>query len=381
MYFDYVVLPAIFFVVGILTVWLSIGRMVSLPTKPFRMWRKIAERMVLCMVVLVAATVAVSSAYNAVVLEILHAIHPAPGSFYVVNGHKMHLYCTGSGSPTIVLEAGWGVSSPVLGWGDFQPSLAQITRVCSYDRAGLGWSEAQPGASDADHVAANLHELLAQAGVTGPIVLLSHSWGGIYVRDYMTHYPANVQGLVLMDSSTPDQMKRMEALNGPQNPSHLGLIIRMYRIFYSTGFPRLMGMCKPVAGFEPNAGRLLAEDQCRMHFDSLKNEYDNFDVSSSETLHTGPYGALPILIISHDPAAGVDPKEPPEARKIEPLWNQLQEELKPLSTHSLRIIAKGSGHEVHLDRKELVLQEVRLFIAQIRGLAPQPTNYGSTITG
>ena len=135
MIFDYLVMPAIFSLVGTLLVWLSVRRMISLSTKPCRMWRKVAERIVLSIVVLVAATIALSSAYNAIAMQIFWETHPAPGSFYQVNGHKMHLYCTGSGSPTIVLEAGWGVSTPVMGWGNFQPDLAKITRVCSYDRA------------------------------------------------------------------------------------------------------------------------------------------------------------------------------------------------------------------------------------------------------
>src|SRR5208282_834054 len=101
MIFDYVVMPAIFLLVGILIVWLCVRRMISLSKKPFRIWRKVAERIVLPVVVLVAAVVALSSATNAIIMQIYWANHPAPGSFYPVHGHKMHLYCTGSGSPTI----------------------------------------------------------------------------------------------------------------------------------------------------------------------------------------------------------------------------------------------------------------------------------------
>jgi pimeloyl-ACP methyl ester carboxylesterase len=378
MIFDYVVMPVIYVVAGAPIVWLSVRRMISLSAKPFRMWRKVAERIVLSIVVLVAATVTLSSAYNAIAMQIFWARHPAPGAFYQVNGHKMHLYCTGTGSPTIVLEAGWGVSTPVLGWGDFQPDLAKITRVCSYDRAGLGWSEPQPGPGDADHIAANLHELLGQAGITGPIVLLSHSMGGVDVRDYATHYPANVAGLILLDSSTPYQAQRIAAATGQHEQAHLRTIIRITRFFYSAGVPRLFGMCKPVAGLEPSNARALGEDSCRMHFDALVNEYFNFDASSAETVHTGPYGALPILIVSQD-TAKIDPRDP-GAAKMQSLWNEMQEDLKKLSTHSQRIIAKGSGHEVHQERKALVVSHVQLFIAQIRGSAPQPASYGTTVT-
>ncbi len=380
MIFDYIVMPVIFLVAGLFIAWVSVRRIIALSQKPFRLWRKIVERVALSIVALLSAALALSSGYNAVVSQIFWATHPAPGAFYNVNGYKMHLYCIGSGSPTIVMEAGWGVSTPVLGWGNLQPELAQITRTCSYDRAGLGWSEPRPEPGDADHVAANLHELLAQAGVTGPLVLLSHSWGGIYLRDYITHYPTNVQGLILLDSSTPDQQKRYAAVAGPEDDSHLALLIRIDRLIYSAGIPRLMGACKPPAGWEAHAGKALGEDGCRMHFDALLNEYKNFDASGAETLHNGPFGALPLLIISHDPETGASPNEPPEARKLESLEAQMQEEQKLLSTHSLRIIAKGSGHEVHTDRKALVVSQVRLFIAQLRGTAPQPTRWGETIT-
>jgi len=380
MIFDYVVLPLLFFTIGLLITWLCIRRFIRLSQTHYRLWRKIAERIVLFAVALVSVIVSISSAYNVIAMHIFWAAQHAPGSFYQVNGRAMHLYCTGSGEPTVVLEAGWGVSSPVIGWGDFQPDLAKITRVCSYDRAGLGWSEPQPGPADADHIAANLHALLTQAGVTGPIILLAHSMGGVDVRDYMAHYPDHVAGLILLDSSTPYQQQRLEAVTGPTTTPHMALIVRIYRTVYSSGIQRLMGMCKPASGLEPHTARALGEDRCRMHFDALFNEYNNFDTSSAETVHSGPFGDLPILIVSHDPAKGADPSNPPDAMKIEPVWNQMQEELKNLSTHSQRIIAKGSGHEVHSNRKALVLSRVQLFIAQIRGTAPQPASYGATVT-
>ena len=139
-------------------------------------------------------------------------------------------------------------------------------------------------------------------------------------------------------------------------------------------------MCKPPAGWEPGAAKAASEDSCRSHFDALLKEYKNFDASSAETLHSGPFGALPLLIISHDPATGAYPNEPPQARKTEPLEAQMQEEQKQLSTRSLRIIAKGATHEVHADRKALVVNQVQLFIEQLRGTVPQPTNYGATVT-
>jgi hypothetical protein len=106
--------------------------------------------------------------------------------------------------------------------------------------------------------------------------------------------------------------------------------------------------------------------------------------TGEETMHTGPYGALPILIISQDTTKVLSMPHPANRRagwaKMAKRWDESQEELKKLSTHSRRIIAKGSGHGVQGDRRDLILKEVPLFIEQIRGTAPQPTNYGSTTT-
>jgi hypothetical protein len=110
-------------------------------------------------------------------------------------------------------------------------------------------------------------------------------------------------------------------------------------------------------------------------------ELDSIDQSGHETVHTGPYGALPILIFSHDPAKSL-PKQNPTKSMIssENAWGQMQEDLKKLSTRSRRIIARNSDHYIHFDRADLIEKEVPIFIEQIRGTAPQPTNYGSTVT-
>jgi hypothetical protein len=108
---------------------------------------------------------------------------------------------------------------------------------------------------------------------------------------------------------------------------------------------------------------------------------DNLDRSGQETIHSGPYGALPILIFSHDPARTLSKHNPPrQMQEMENAWGQMQEDLKKLSTRSRRIVAKGSSHYIQLNRPELINKEVPLFIEQIRGAAPQPTNYGTTIT-
>jgi len=377
MNFDYVVLPAIIFVVGVLLIWLSVRRLLSLSTRSYRMWRKVVERIVLSIVVLFVAFVAGSSAWNAIALHHFWATNSPPGAFYSVNGHTMHIICTGSGSPTIVLEAGLG--NDALTWGGVQPVLSNTTRVCSYDRAGFGWSDPLPAPRDADHIAAELHELLLQAKVTGPIVLMGHSIAGIYMRDYATRYPEGIVGIVFEDGSTPLQdensvMKAAESKSKTPPPWALELLAKSAM---SMGVPRLLGMCsQSIKGFDARAAKLQAEDICHTNVSPMFTAMDGVNQSGQETIHTGPYGAMPILIISEDPAkmaAGA----PADVANV---WSQMQEDLKKLSTRSRRIIAKDSTHYIHIDRAELIEKEVPLFIQQIRGTAPQPDNWGSTIT-
>jgi pimeloyl-ACP methyl ester carboxylesterase len=129
--------------------------------------------------------------------------YPMPGESFDVGGHRLHLNCTGTGSPTVVLENGLSETSPL--WSAITAQVAKTTRVCAYDRAGQGWSGDADGPQDGLAVAADLHTLLARAGETGPYVLAGHSSGGTLAMTYAARYPTQVAGLVLLDSSSPHQ--------------------------------------------------------------------------------------------------------------------------------------------------------------------------------
>ena len=122
---------------------------------------------------------------------ILHHVRAlTPGRVYLVSGYRMHMNCMGSGSPTLILDAGLGNDSLI--WGGVQPALAKSTSVCAYDRAGWGLSQPVPGPQDANHIADELHGLLDAAGIHGPVVLIGHSIAGIYIRAYASRYPAQI---------------------------------------------------------------------------------------------------------------------------------------------------------------------------------------------
>ncbi len=369
----YGLIPVLFVLVGILVAWLATRRLLALRSTNYPRWHKAIEGPVLSMLAVAALAVTCSSAYNAVMLYRFR--HSPPGQTFRVDGHTMRIDCSGSGSPAIVLDAGLGNDGLI--WGRVQPALAKTTRVCSYDRAGFGWSDALPPPRDADHIAAELHGLLAEAQVTGPIVLMGHSIAGIYIRDYATRYPENVVGLIFVDGSTPLQNRNpaFKAHPNPPPPSSFQTLLNKAK--FAVGIPRLLGECSDsLPGFDPHAAQLQAEDQCHDRSAAVDAELESFDRSGEETVHTGPYGTLPILIFSQDPVRTAQSL----TMDMVMAWNQMQEDLKQLSTRSRRIIAKGSSHYIQGDRADLIEREVPKFIEQIRGTAPQPTDYGSTQT-
>jgi pimeloyl-ACP methyl ester carboxylesterase len=378
--FEYFAAPAVLSLICIVIGWLSIRHLRSLPARFSSHGFRLFDRLILFAMIIGSGALAVSAGFNAWALLRFTQFARPPGQIYFVNGHRMHLDCEGSGSPAVVLDSGLGSDSLI--WGGVQSQLAKTTRVCSYDRAGFGWSDRVPGPRDADHITAELHQLLAQAEVTGPIVLVGHSIAALYIRDYAAHYPQDVAGLIFVDGSTPLQDENPALMAAGETGLGRKTSIMVMRSAAMTGFSRLIGGCaRPIPDFDAARGQLLSEDLCHPKYGSIERELDSFNASGRETVHAGPFGALPVLIFSQDPAAATSRRfVPRELIDMETAWSRMQEDLKTLSTHSRRIIARGSGHAVQIDRADLIRREVPLFIEQIRGTAPEPAKYGSTVT-
>jgi pimeloyl-ACP methyl ester carboxylesterase len=166
-----------------------------------RQLRSRGARWQLHLVIGVLALASIGGGYETVREATDARAYPAPGRLIDVGGHRLHLNCTGSGSPTVVLEPGAGMMSSALGW--IAPAVARDTRVCVYDRAGRGWSEPADGPQDALRTATDLHTLLHRGQVPGPYVLAGHSFGGLYALTFAARYPDEVAGMVLIDSTAP----------------------------------------------------------------------------------------------------------------------------------------------------------------------------------
>jgi pimeloyl-ACP methyl ester carboxylesterase len=155
----------------------------------------------------------IGAAYETVREAQDRSAYAAPGDLVDVGGHRLHVNCTGTGSPTVVLEAGLGEPSTIMaGW--IAPAVSPTTRVCVYDRAGKGWSDPAPEGADPLAVVTDLHTLLERHGETGPFVLAGHSSGGVYVQAYAATYPDDVAGLVLIDSQPSTALTDLPGYSG-----------------------------------------------------------------------------------------------------------------------------------------------------------------------
>lgn len=360
---SYLVIPAVIVVVLGVAVFCTLRRLFLLNKSGRSPARKIIERTILWPFALIFMAVGLSTAFNAIALYWYR--HPPPGHMYHVNDHLMRMDCMGHGSPALVLESGGGNDG--LTWAAIQPKLATHTQVCSYDRAGMGWSDPLPRPRDADHVAAELHGLLASAHIERPVILMGHSLGGLFIRDYAAHYPSEVAGLIFEDSSTPLQNRNPAylAYDGPRKSTQFDLVFN--NVTFVLGVPRLFGECS--GKFDRRntlTTRVFYEDRC--HQPMTHAEHDDFDLSGQETVNTGPFG-IPILILTHDTAVDVADGLPESLIQAS---EANQNGLLKLSERSRQIIAKRSGHYIHLDRPDLVEREVSNFVDQVRGVRPDP---------
>ena len=177
-----------------------------------------------------------------------------PGRLVDVGGYRLHLDCSGTGSPTVVLLNGLGETSPL--WARISPAVARTTRVCAYDRAGQGWSEDSPQRPDSDHAVADLHHLLTTADEPGPYVLAGHSLGGAHALTYAARYPRDVAGVVLLDSVSPDQVDLVTSFNGQYQVMRQALAVAptLFRLGLGPVARAVTGPLLPGAAGEQVAG-------------------------------------------------------------------------------------------------------------------------------
>jgi pimeloyl-ACP methyl ester carboxylesterase len=282
---------------------------------------------------------------------------PAPlGKLVDVGGYRVHLYCTGAGSPTVVI-VGAGFS---FNWGLVQPEVAKFTQVCSYDHSGIGWSESGPKDSCSLRVS-EVHTALKNAGIKGPYLLVGHSLGGLVARVYAGQYPDEVAGMVFVDHAaqfglmlSPPPSGDVKLAPGSPPPP-----------------PRILLTPSGGGGIEsdPNFGKLSSRDR-ELHVWAMSQTRNQMALQANHEMmpecvakadaitkeHSHPLGDKPLVDVGTD-----------EDRN--PNYVKLQTDLLSLSQNSREIIAEKSGHFVIIDRPDVVIDAIRQAVQSIRNKA------------
>jgi pimeloyl-ACP methyl ester carboxylesterase len=273
------------------------------------------------------ALAVIGAIYQAIATEIdQRAAFLRPGEMVEVDEHRLHLNCVGQGSPTVVLDAGWGYTS--VEWAAWvQPEVAKHTRVCAYDRAGMGWSELEPGAPNATQRTAELHALLREADEEGPYVMVGHSLAGLYSRIYANRYPEEVAGMVLVDSTHPDQF---EGSGSARTMNRVAGVVGT--LIARAGIP-------PVFNLYPSHPELppLQREQSLLlyyttpHLVATFEEMGTIPETMEKARGTGTLGEKPLMVVSAAADQGAQTRA-------------FQEEFTALSSDSTLRVVEDSTH-------------------------------------
>ena len=282
-------------------------------------------------------------------------VYLAPGQLVDVGGYRLHLFCAGSGTPTVILESGLGETGAYWGW--ISTALALETRVCAYDRAGRGWSDSAPVPQDGLAVATDLHALLKRARVPGPFVMVGHSSGAEYVRIFAARYPEHVAGMVLLDGQPAEAFEGL-----PSYPAFYSGFCRVSALFPS--WARLgVGRLVFHAGFAslPTPARNMQ----RLHYSSarqyrsLRDECAELPTSLAQARSLQSLGHRPLVVVT-------------AARDAQVGWLPLQDSMATLSTNSSHRVVPHTHDALVNDKTaaETSSQAIRDVVHAVRSDAP-----------
>jgi pimeloyl-ACP methyl ester carboxylesterase len=306
------------------------------------MWRWTMRILVgLCGLIALAALA--GATYQSLATRKDLALTPPPGQLVDIGGYRLHLWCTGDGAPAVILDTGLGGSS--ADWGLVQPEVARFTRVCSYDRAGMGYSDPGPSPRTARRIANELAELLVRSGIGRPVVLVGASIAGFDVRVFASDHPERAAGLVLVDASHEDQAHEVPRM------------ARFVPLLSTIGVLRLFGVSfgQRIESLPPSVRPFARATSFRAAgYQTAADEIIHVRQSASEVRSSRRKLTIPVLVITG-------------GRGADENWRQLQRDQASLSERGCLMIAQESGHVVPVDQPEVVVDAIRTVVETARG--------------
>jgi pimeloyl-ACP methyl ester carboxylesterase len=302
-----------------------------------RVMRRIGIALLGLVLVLLALAVA-GAIYQAIATMRAERAYPPPGEMVDVGGYSLHINCVGQGSPTVLLDGGSGEFSAQ--WVRVQREVSGTTRVCAYDRAGMGWSQMGPDPRDAKQITSELHTLLSKGGIEGPYVLVGHSLGGLSMLTYANRYPDEVAGVALVDSSTElDQFSQRPEARDSYEPQKQRSPVGSQLVRLGVSLPARLGVVRLLSKLDPASPQLPQKQ--RAQIDALTPSTRQVSTTALEflaptqTRRLGSQGSLgnkPLAVVT--------------AGKSEPSWLKRQDDLATLSSsNSIHRVVKGATHE------------------------------------
>lgn len=295
-----------------------------------------------------------------------------PGRLVDIAGGRLHIHTLGAGRPPVVFEAAVRDFSPT--WALVQPRVAAFTQAVTYDRAGLGWSDPRPGPRTSGVFVAELRELLAAAGVPGPIVLVAHSIGSLTARLFAYRHPAEVAGIVLVDGAHEDQFQRFPApirdMIGPMMEAQSAQMAQLRDLVAAQG-PEAAPPLFPIpdsfpAGVAAAYRRRSVADPSRIA--TMMAEFGSLEAWQDEVRaerHVG-LGDMPLVVLSHGLPLSIPGMDDEVNAAYEATWQAMQGEMAALSTRGRHDIVEGSGHSIHHDRPDAVVAAIREVVEATR---------------
>jgi pimeloyl-ACP methyl ester carboxylesterase len=330
---------------AVLVAWSVIGARRSLHN-----W---SRRALLYPALAVLGLIAIGGAYETVAEATTSNPAPSTGRTYTVAGHSLYLNCAGSGSPAVILFNGLGERTPNWAW--VQEGVARDTRVCVFDRAGQGWSGEGVGSQDAHELSADVRGLLTAARVPGPYVVAGHSVGGTYALAYAMDFPAQVAGVALLDSATPDQFDL------PTYPRFYSVWWRVGATLPSLARAGVMRMV-PAGGSLPSDARGAAREFAASPRELRANrvEFNELRTVFEQTKGLRNLGGKPLYVLTAD-------------RGQQAGWFAAQDKLATLSTNSVHRTTSGATHQALIEEERFAALSSRAItdvVAAVRAQAP-----------
>jgi pimeloyl-ACP methyl ester carboxylesterase len=307
---------------------------------------------------LVLALASVGGAYQVLGAHADAKAYPMRGQLVDVGGRNLHLRCTGTGSPTVLLQPGAGEVSSNMGW--IEPAVAQSTRVCVYDRAGRAWSDPADAPQDGVALATDLHTLLARANVPGPYLLAGHSFGGLYTLAFAARYPDEVVGMVLLDSTMAKPSANPATRTAPGSYDILSHLSAMIATTGEVGLTRLYAHVE--AGTLPPRSRdeIRASIAKANTVKSTVDEYVQSNTAMEQAARLTDFAAKPLVVLTAGEGNAPD-------------WFPKQDRLAALSTNSAHRTVVGAVHEDLVAKQPDAAQSTQAILdvlAAVRNNAP-----------